>query len=398
MPRPARPWRVFTRADSAHWKVRWGGRGAPAETLSVPRERPRAEAEGEAARRWVARSNSAGPRPAASHLAALSMSELVLQYIAGVEAGYTGQDPRYASRRSTDLTEYVIPRWTSPAEITDAEWKKAKLELHHSRGGPLKWRSIAHLALTLRGFLGWCRDLGLLREVPEIEPPPTEDQRADAATRAAFSAEGKARFLAALLKMGERRAWRIYTFSFESWQRRRTIEKLTRRWVDFGAETITIPAGAIKNKAEIVIDLTPIAAEVLREELAEIDAARKASGAEPLRLDDPIFGRYDFHQAATRKVRKGGKEIEVEDGGIFGRALRLAGLDGHGLTPHHSTRHTAATLAAERPGATVAGLMAQAGWKSASMAEKYLHPNLAAARAVTRSRPVVVRRRRRGSN
>ena len=69
---------------------------------------------------------------------------------------------------------------------------------------------------------------------------------------------------------------------------------------------------------------------------------------------------------------------------MFGRACRAAGIDGHGLTPHHVTRHTAATLAAEKPSATLAGLMAQGAWRSASIPEKYLHPNLQAARRVTR--------------
>ena len=43
-----------------------------------------------------------------------------------------------------------------------------------------------------------------------------------------------------------------------------------------------------------------------------------------------------------------------------------------------------ATLAAEKPTATLAGLMAQGAWRSASIPEKYLHPNLQAARRVTR--------------
>ena len=47
-------------------------------------------------------------------------------------------------------------------------------------------------------------------------------------------------------------------------------------------------------------------------------------------------------------------------GGVFGRAVTMAGIDRHGLTAHHVTRHTAATLALGS-GVSILGAMAQGG-------------------------------------
>jgi hypothetical protein len=78
-----------------------------------------------------------------------------------------------------------------------------------------------------------------------------------------------------------------------------------------------------------VIDLTPRAAEAIRAELATRQVV------DP---DAPIFGRFDFHQAWD----------DEKKGGLFGRALALAGIDRHGLTAHHSTRHSAHDAAPAR--------------------------------------------------
>jgi site-specific recombinase XerD len=51
----------------------------------------------------------------------------------------------------------------------------------------------------------------------------------------------------------------------------------------------------------------------------------------------------------------------------------------HGLTPHHVTRHTAATLALEN-GVSVLGVMAQGGWDSMQSMQRYTHAQLQHAR------------------
>ncbi len=99
--------------------------------------------------------------------------------------------------------------------------------------------------------------------------------------------------------------------------------------------------------------------------------------------DDPVFGAFDFHQANTAALH----------GGVFGRAclrakivkLRADGtVDFSGLTPHHVTRHSSATIAAGKRGTTLEELMALARWRSPDMAAGYLHPTVKAGRRASR--------------
>ena len=91
-----------------------GGRGATTETLNNPANRPRKEGDAEAAKRWVARNEraaAASSRPSAAAFAGLGTADLIPLYIDSVALAYTGIDDRYADRKTTDLTEYVAPRW-----------------------------------------------------------------------------------------------------------------------------------------------------------------------------------------------------------------------------------------------------------------------------------------------
>ena len=233
-----------------------------------------------------------------------------------------------------------------------------------------------------------CRCRGIIEDVPEIEVPTTDEQRMDANDRRAFTEDEMEMFLWALATMGEGRALRIYITLLETWQRKSTIQALTPRWVNFHKEMITIPAKHFKTRKEKVIDLTPRAAEAIRTEIAD-----KYPGDKPIPLDEPVFGPFDFHQEAVRKWKdRDGNEHQYEDGGVFARACRMAGIDQHGLTPHHVTRHTAATLALEN-GVSVLGAMAQGGWDSMQSMQRYTHAQLQHARqaARARSRTVVAR-------
>ena len=130
-----------------------------------------------------------------------------------------------------------------------------------------------------------------------------------------------------------------------------------------------------------MIDLTPRCAEAIREEVAQVQ------NIDP---DRPIFGAFDFHQEAVRKWKdKDGNEHQYEDGGVFARACRMAGIDQHGLTPHHVTRHTAATIAMEN-GVSILGVMAQGGWDSMQSMQRYTHANLQHARQAARARSAAV--------
>ena len=64
--------------------------------------------------------------------------------------------------------------------------------------------------------------------------------------------------------------------------------------------------------------------------------------------------------------------------------LKKAGIDQYGLTPHHTTRHSAMTCAGAKPEATLSGMMKQAGMDSPTHIASYLHSSLDAARAITR--------------
>jgi integrase len=286
------------------------------------------------------------------------------------------------------LSEYVAEHWKHATEVTAESWVKVMLKLHHTNGGPLRWRSIAHVAHTLRAFLEWCKAKHIIDDVAVIDVPSTKDQRMDGNARRAFTEDEMERFLWALALMGEGRALRIYITLFETWQRKSTIEALTPRWVNFHNESITIPAKHFKTGKEKLIDLTPRAAEAIRAEIAA-----KSAGEEPIRLDEPVFGSFDFHQEAVRKWKDvAGNEHQYEDGGVFARACRSADIDQHGLTPHHVTRHTAATLALEN-GTSILGAMAQGGWDSMQSMQRYTHAQLQHARqaARARSRTVVAR-------
>jgi integrase len=131
---------------------------------------------------------------------------------------------------------------------------------------------------------------------------------------------------------------------------------------------------------------TSAAISSIRAEIAE-----KYRGDEPIPLDEPLFGPFDFQAVRKWKDREG-NEHQYEDGGVFARACRMAGIDQHGLTPHHVTRHTAATLALAN-GTSILGAMAQGGWDSMLSMQRYTKPTLAHAReaARARSRTVVAR-------
>jgi hypothetical protein len=141
---------------------------------------------------------------------------------------------------------------------------------------------------------------GAISAVPEIRSPPTKLQEADRAPRAAMDEEKREKFLAALAELGELFAERVYTVFYETWMRKGSLQAMTLRWIDWKAETITMPAAYNKSRKEKVIDLAPRAATAIRAQLAANAAARAPDA--PVPLDEPIFGPFDFHQAKTQVV------------------------------------------------------------------------------------------------
>lgn len=380
MPRIAAGWYLKRRKRSPYWYVYFTLNGQEVRRSTGVLLAGEQEARRKAAAIVLAETEAQG-RPAGrggAALAAQLAKELDLKTLADawLDELEETQGKKVSARAETDILHYVEtqPSWTHPAQITSEAWTELTWDpetrtvgaLHHSQGGPLKWRSIAHLANTLRHFLRYCAARGVIATVPELKSPPTKMQKAERAPLLPMDEDQREAFLWALAILGESRALRVYTALFETWVRKSTLEAMTPRWLNFKTEEITLPAQFNKSRKEKVIDLTPRAAEAIR---AELDAHE-----EPIGLDEPIFGHFDFHQAWD----------EEKKGGVFGKALTLAGIDPHGLTPHHSTRRTAMTIGGQVPEASISGLMKQAGIDSASVVEVYLKPQMKAARLITR--------------
>jgi integrase len=377
MPRRAAGWILRDRSDSPYWYVYWvEGKKERWFSTGVPlSDEPGARAKAPEIVLREGRRAERGAGLAAQLAQQLTLKQLSDQYIDELKRS---RGEKYSARFDTDLRCYVEPNWSHPAQVTTDSWNELKTKLHGApsfRKKPLTWRSIAHLANTLRHFLRWCHAQGAIASVPEIKSPSTTAQKLERAPRVGLEEEQQDAFLWALAIMGERRALHAYTTLFETWQRKGTIEALTLRWCDFRKETLTLPAQYMKGRKEKVVDLTPRAAEAI---LLEANA----SGL--VELDKPVFGPFDFHQAWSDPEKRGG---------VFGRALILAGIwdpekeaRPHGLVPHHLTRTTALTQAGQHPEATLSGLMAQAAIDTASIIEHYMKPQLKAARRITRRR------------
>lgn len=375
---------LYERPNSPFWWVYFSIGGHTYRLSTGVELASRGDAEKAAAGLLVKKYDTAGAAVVPEAIRQLNLKQLSEMWVEQLEKD---RPAKFIERIATDL-QYIEGHWARPEDVTTDSWEawtwapstKAAGPLHKSKKGPLGWRSIAHLANTLRHFLRFCASKGAIASVPEIKSPPSKMQKGERAPRKAMDSEARGKFLAAVLELGEERAHRIYTALFETWVRKSTLEAMAPRWIDWKAETITLPPQFNKSRKEKVIDLTPRAALAIKAQLAANAAARP--GGAPVPLDEPIFGHFDFHQAKVRHRKK----VDVEDGGVFGRACRKAGIDGYGLTAHHTTRHSALTAAGGKPGATLAGLMKQAGIDSARIIEEhYLHPTLEDARRVTRS-------------
>src|ERR1700730_2259175 len=170
---------------------------------------------------------------------------------------------------------------------------------------------------------------------------------AEQSPRRAMTEKERTKFLAEVKKISER-AWRIYTILFWSAMRRSDLRRLTQRKINWKTKLFEfLPSKTKSGKEGQAIWLHPRVVRALKQEIA----ARKSLG-----LDDPIFSR-SFSLEHTGK-----------------KAMLAAGLDMHGLTAHHVTRHTAATLAGDA-GASLAELMALGRWSSPQMAMRYMHEN-----------------------
>jgi hypothetical protein len=287
MPRHASGYKLWDRKDSPWIWARATIRGKRwAQAAAVPRGGDRERANSEAAALYVEACRAAGAAGQgvalpAEILAHLDLTKLVADFLAREEETYTGHDDRHHDRYASDLNCHVLTRWKRVEEITSDEWQRARRELHKRNGGPLGHRSIAHLANTLRHFLRYCHELGVIRSVPEIESPSTKEQRSEQAARSAMTAQQRDAFLKALLQLGEDRAHRIFTTMFWSLLRQNEAGALTPRWVHWKAEKITVPAEHSKSGEVEEIDLHPL----VRKAAARRSARAREEEDRPRRAD-----------------------------------------------------------------------------------------------------------------
>lgn len=292
--------------------------------------------------------HTAPPRGAFDQLGDRQLAHVAGSYLDDVEgrlkSGELLRSESYHADAERDLRCHILLRFKRVEEITTASWKAAASAWH---AGGLKWRSIQRLTITARHVLRHASAMGMLPVVPELRSPKREMVVAEEAPRRAMTEKERRKFLIEVKKISER-AWRIYVVLFWSAMRRSDLRRLTLRQINWKTKFAEFPAPKTKSKKEgQAIWLHPRVVRALRAEIA----TKKKLG-----LDDPIFSR-------TFSVEKTGK-----------KAMKAAGLDMHGLTAHHVTRHTTATLAGDA-GASLAELMALGRWSSPQMAMRYMHEN-----------------------
>lgn len=233
----------------------------------------------------------------------------------------------------------VAQRWQTIDEIGRG-WELALREWHQDTG----WRYLQIVTVFTRLFLRWAHAQGHLGAVPELRGPAAEDVAAEATERRPVTERQRDRILRELRKLSPRAA-RIYTVLFFTGARKSDLERLTLRQVNWRTGFVELPPRQTKSKArDQALWLHPRALAALRAEI------RAAKVVDPAAL---VFGRFDCAR-------------------VWARALDAAGIkDRDGLTPHHVTRHTAATLAGDK-GATLAELMAFGRWATPQMAARYM--------------------------
>lgn len=341
---------------SHYWSVHFTVDGKLVRRATGERDRGKADVRAAAVYLEAHKRSGTAPPPGAFD----QLGDRQLAHVAGaylddvesrIESGELLRNESYHADAERDLRCHILLRFKRVEEITTASWKAAASAWH---AGGLKWRSIQRLTITARHVLRHASALGMLPVVPELRSPKREMVVAEEAPRRAMTEKERRKFLIEVKKISER-AWRIYVVLFWSAMRRSDLRRLTLRQINWKTKFAEFPAPKTKSKKEgQAIWLHPRVVRALRAEIA----TKKKLGLDKkkLGLDDPIFSR-------TFSVEKTGK-----------KAMRAAGLDMHGLTAHHVTRHTTATLAGDA-GASLAELMALGRWSSPQMAMRYMHEN-----------------------
>jgi integrase len=261
-----------------------------------------------------------------------------------LKRGDVTRNTLYYRNQETPLRVRVVPRWAFAHQVTGKEWTRALADWHADGAG---WSTLQRTTVATRALLRWAAEAGYIAEEPRLGAPSSESATVEAKERRPFTARERDAFLRAATK-ADPRMGRIYTVLFWTACRKSDLERLALRQVDLRRGYVRFPPRQTKSKKrDQEVWLHPRAAKAIRAEL------RERRTVDPAAL---VFGEFDFRHE-------------------FPRVLAAAGVkDASGLTAHHSTRHTTATLAADE-GATLAELMALGRWSTPQMAARYMKVN-----------------------
>lgn len=248
---------------------------------------------------------------------------------------------------------YLLGIFQLPGDVTDQAWQDAMRALHEKG---LSWASLRHATTTLRHLVRFAASVGALGAAPELTPPSNRLINKDQAPRRALTEGERDRVLRAMKSNGDARAARAWTAMAFSGLRRGELARLTLRWLDAKAKVLRIEASAAKSGEQEQVPLHPEVARAVRAEAA-------ANGIKD--RDVPVFGGFDLRKA-------------------WKRALARAKVDVHGLTAHHTARHTFGTILAQLARGDVTAVQAGGRWRSLAMVQRYVHSDAARARAAIR--------------
>lgn len=343
MPRPAKP-SLFQRDGIWHYRFTAAGKRIRGSTGA----RDRGTAASVLAARWYEATRGT-EQAARGPLAGLDLTEIAGLWLAQLEERAKERSAGHAARHELD-TRYILAHFQRAADVSDERWQQAMRALHEDG---LSWRSLQHATVTLRHLLRFAVSVGALPVLPTLSPPANRLVARDQAPRRPLTEGERDRMLKAMRANGDDRAARAWQAMAYSGLRRGELFDLTLRWLDLGAGVLRIPAGSTKSGAEETIPLHPKVRQAVRAEAV----ARKVKDR-----DIPVFGGFDLRKA-------------------WKRALVRSKVDPHGLTPHHSARHTFGTVLAQLSGGDVTAVQAGGRWRSLAMAAKYVHASAARARA-----------------
>lgn len=276
------------------------------------------------------------------------MRQLAGMWLAQLERHADERNPQFVKRHKLDV-RYLLGVFRLPGDVTDTSWQGGMRKLH---GEGLSWASLRHATVTLRGLLRFGASIGAIGAEPALHPPANRLVAKEAAPRRALSDGERDRVLRALRRISPR-AGRAWTAMAYSGLRRGELSRLALRDLDAGAGVLRVYG---KSGEHETVALHP---EVRKAVLAEAAARHlKDRGA-------PVFGGFDLRKA-------------------WKKALAKSKVDAHGLTAHHTARHTFGTLVAQESRGDVPAVQAALRHRSLAMVQKYVHASAARARAAIR--------------